>query len=443
MTDDPARTEQDTPRAPRLRVFAGVAVVLAALIAWGAYGHWQRGADAEETQQQTNDFVPTVRVAEAKRVDDPVPLTLPGQTEPFDMASVYARATGYVAQRRVDIGTRVRKGDLMLLVSAPDLDAQLAQAVAQIGQFQAAQQQAEAQLQQAQANSKLANVTNQRTSTLAGEGWETKQNADNTRANVNTTGANVAAATAGIAVAQANLKAQVATVQRLQELTGFERIVAPFDGVVTARNVDTGDLVTADAAGGNALLTLQRDDVLRVAVQVPQSGAVSLRDGLQATVSVPELPGQAFHGRVARSSVALNPSSRTLLAEVDVDNASHALRPGLYADVSFAIPREAPGIVLPDEALVFNAQGMQVAVVRPDETIEMRTVSIYRDFGTSVEVRDGLSGGERLVLSPPADLGQGSKVKVEGQGAPQPSAPPQSPSPAVSAKQPSRGEKPS
>ncbi len=443
MTEDPAPPKRgEQPRAPRARLFVPVAVVLALLIAWGAYGHWQQAADAEETQQQTNNFVPTVRVATAQRVDAPVTLTLPGQTEPFDSASVYARATGYIAERRVDIGTRVHEGDLMLRVSAPDLDAQLTQALAQVAQLEAAEQQAEAQLQQAQANAKLANVTNQRTSTLAGEGWDTKQNADNTRANVNTSVASVAAATAGISVAKANLKAQIATVQRLQELTGFERIVAPFDGVVTARNVDTGDLVTADAAGGNPLLTIQRDDVLRVAVQVPQSGAVSLHDGLEATVRVPELPSDAFKGRVARSSVALNPASRTLLAEVDVDNSRHVLRPGLYADVSFAVPREAPGVVVPEEALVFNAEGMQVAVVRPDDTIEMRTVSIYRDFGTTVELRGGLAGGEQLVLSPPADLRAGSKVAIDGQQTPQP-PPGQGASPAVVAKQPVRNRRPS
>jgi HlyD family secretion protein len=233
------------------------------------------------------------------------------------------------------------------------------------------------------------------------------KNADNTRANVNTSAANVAAA---------NLKAQVATVQRLQELTAFERIAAPFGGVITARTVDVGDLVTADPAGGSTLLTIQRDDVLRVMVDIPQSSAVSLRDGLSTEVRVPELPGQIFYARVVRNSVALDPASRTLLVEVDVDNQSHKLQPGLYVDVSFAIPRQTPGIVLPDDALVFNAAGMQVAVVRPDGTVEMRKVSIYRDFGTSVEIREGLSGGERLVLRPPADLSDGSRVKIADQG---------------------------
>ncbi len=401
-----------TPPPPRGRLAIPVLGVLVGLLGWGAWGHWQRDADAALTQRQTQDFVPTVRVAQARRVDDAVAVTLPGETEPFDAASLYARATGYVAERHVDIGSRVRKGDLMLRVSAPDLDAQLTQARAQLGQYQAAEQQAEAQLQQAQANAKLADVTNKRTSTLAGEGWETRQNADNSRANVNTSAANVAAATAGIAVAQANVKAQAATVQRLQELTGFERIVAPFDGVVTARAVDVGDLVTADAANGNALLMLERDDMLRVAVDVPQSEAVGLRDGLEAKVTVPELPGRTFRAVVSRSAVALNPTSRTLRVELDMDNADHLLRPGLYADVTLAVPREAPGVVLADDALMFDATGMQVAVVRPDETVELRRVSIYRDFGTSVEVREGLAGGERLVLSPPAGLASGSKVRV-------------------------------
>ena len=147
---------------------------------------------------------------------------------------------------------------------------------------------------------------------------------------------------------------------------------------------------------------------------MPQSGAIALHDGLATQVTVPEIPGRTFDARVARSSVALDPASRSLLAEVDVDNPDHVLRPGLYVEVKFAVPRQAPGVELPDEALVFNAAGMQVAVVRPDDTIEMRKVSIYRDFGTSVEVRDGVSGGERLVLSPPADLADGSRVKIAG-----------------------------
>jgi HlyD family secretion protein len=149
--------------------------ILTAIVAAGTYGQWQRRVEAVQTQKQANDFVPTVRVAEARRVADPVALTLPGQTASFDSASVFARATGYIAERHVDIGTRVQKGDLMLRISAPDLDAQLAQAVAQLAQYQASEQQAEAQFQQAQANASLAKVTNRRTSTLAGEGWETKQ----------------------------------------------------------------------------------------------------------------------------------------------------------------------------------------------------------------------------------------------------------------------------
>jgi RND family efflux transporter MFP subunit len=396
--------------------FLVVIVGIVVLVAWGGWSHWRTAADARETQQQTSNFVPTVRVAVAKREDQPVLLTLPGQIQVFDAANIYARATGYIAERHVDIGSRVTQGEMLLRISAPDTDAQLVQAEAQAGQNEAAVQQAQAQLQQAIANQHLAHITNGRESTLAHEGWETRQNADNAASNANTTTAAVAAAQAGIDVAQANLKAQLATVQRLQELTRFERVVAPFSGVITARNIDVGDLVTADAATAPPMFAIQRDDIVRVSAAVPQSAAVPLHDGLETEVRVPEIPDRVFHGKVARSSVALDPSSRTLLVQVDVDNPDHLLRPGLFANITFRIPRDHPGVVVPDDALVFDAAGMQVAVIDDNGTVHMRKVSIYRDFGTTAELRDGLQGGERIALNLPADVADGGKVKLTDTG---------------------------
>lgn len=408
-------TPTDTPPAPpRRRVFVFVGIAVVALLAFGGYQHWQTYADARETQQQEENFVPTVRTAEAKRVDTPVNLSLPGQTEAFDSASIYPRATGYVVERHVDIGSRVHKGDLLLRIAAPDLDQQLAQAIAQLGQNQAAVQQAQAGVRSATANTKLADVTKFRTTTLAKQGWETKQNADNATANYEVQTAGIANAEAGVAVAVANLKAQQATVDRLRELTGFERVVAPFDGVVTARNVDTGDLLTQDSAGGSPLFTIARDTVLRVAVYVPQSAAIGIKDGLQAKVTVPELPGRTFTGRVARNSVALTAANRSMLTEVDVQNPDGTLQPGLFVNVDFAVPRQQPGVVVPDEALVFNQNGLQVATVDQDSTVHFRKVSIYRDFGTTAELRTGLEGGETLILSPPTELTDGSKVQLPG-----------------------------
>jgi len=306
----------------------------------------------------------------------------------------------------------VHKGDLLLRIAAPDLDQQLEQAQAQLGQTQAAILQAQAQVQSAQANTKLANVTNYRESTLAKQGWETRQNADNASANFSVQTAGIANAQAGVAVAVANLEAQQATVDRLQALIAFERVQAPFDGVITARNVEAGDLLTQDNASGTPLFNIARDDVLRIAVYVPQSGAIGIHDGVEAQVAVPEMPGRVFTARVARDAVALQAASRSMLTEVDVANPDGAIRPGLFVNVTFSIPRPAPAVVVPDTALVFNADGLRVVTVEPDSTIRFRKVTIYRDFGTMAELRNGLQGGETLVLSPPADLADGSKVQV-------------------------------
>lgn len=406
------KASKEVPPPPRKRVAAYMLVPVVGLLALGAFLHWRTYAAAEETQNQQKDFVPEVRTARAEKVDKPVSLALPGQTQAFDTASLFPRATGYIAERRVDIGSRVHKGDLLVRIAAPDLDQQLAQAQAQLGQNQAAVQQSQAMVQSAEANTKLANVTKARTTTLASQGWETRQNADNSVANFSVQTAGVASAQAGVAVAQANLKAQQATVNRLQALAAFEQVTAPFDGVIIERNVDTGDLLTSDSSGGTPMFRIVRDDVLRIAVYVPQSSAVGIRDGLEAKVTVPEMPGRVFTGHVARSAVALQAQSRSMLTEVDVPNTDGALRAGLFVNVSFAIPRDAPGVVVPDEALMFSAQGLQVVTVEPDNTVKFRKVVVYRDFGTTAELREGLEGGENLVLSLPVELHDGSKVKI-------------------------------
>jgi RND family efflux transporter MFP subunit len=187
---------------------------------------------------------------------------------------------------------------------------------------------------------------------------------------------------------------------------------APFNGVVTVRNIDIGDLVNADTGGGTPMFTVVRDDILRVSVHVPQTLAMGIRDGLDAKVLVFDLPGQTFAGKVARSSGALVSSSRTLAVEVDVSNAAHVLRSGLFVNVSFAVPREHPNVVVPAEALIFNGQGLRVAVVNPDKSIHLQPVTVYRDTGSTVELSAGLNGGENVVLNPPTSLQEGGKVKT-------------------------------
>lgn len=408
----PAPSAGEVPRPPRKRVFFFVLLFLAALLGYGAFGHWRTYQRAGEAQQEAVDFVPEVQTITAKASDDPVKLTLPGQTEAFDQATIYPRATGYIAERRVDIGSRVKAGDLLIKIAAPDLDQQLAQARAQLLQVKAAAGQAQAQLTQAQANLALANVTFNRTNQLTQRGYETVQNNDNQRTQVQSQQAAVETAKAGIKVAEANVKAQQATVDRLDTLTRFEEVRAPFDGIVTTRGVDKGDLVNADTKTGSPLFTVAKDRVLRVTVHVPQAEAFGVHDGLEAEVRVPQMADRVFHGKVARSSVALLNSARTLDTEVDVDNSDGALRPGAFVNVSFDIPRVRPAVILPAEALVFNQNGLQVATVQDDQA-RLQTVVINRDFGKTVELRGGLNGGEQVIINPPTELTDGAKVKVK------------------------------
>ena len=412
----PGRREREAdaaaPPLPRKRFFLFVVLLLAGLLGYGAYGHWVTYDQATQTQREAIDFVPEVNTITAKLDDEPVKLTLPGETAPFYSSTIYPRATGYIAERRVDIGSHVKKGDLLIRIAAPDLDAQLAQAKGQLEQTIAAQGQTRAQLAQANANLSLAQITSKRFQTLTKQGYETVQNNDNQSTQVQSQQANVETAQAAIKVADANTQAAQAAVQRLEAQVSFERVQAPFDGVITTRGVDIGDLVNADNHTGAALFTVAADKVLRVTVHVPQANAYGIKDGLVGTAYLPQKPEQTFSGRIARSSVALLNSARTLDTEVDVDNPSGALKPGAYVNVTFDIPRIRPNVVLPAETLVFNQNGLQVASVQDDQ-VRFQTISIYRDFGKTFEVRDGVNGGEQIIMNPPPDLRDGQKVKVK------------------------------
>jgi RND family efflux transporter MFP subunit len=315
----------------------------------------------------------------------------------FDAATLYARATGYISERLVDIGSRVHKGDVLAVIAAPDLDQQLVQARAQLLQMKAA-------LDQAVAQRSLAHVTNQRTSRLVTEGWASRQQGDQDRTTLSTQ-------SAGVGVAQANVAAAMAQVDRLIELTGFEKVTAPFDGVITARDIDIGNLVTADATSGTPLFSIAHTDTLRVQVYVPQADFFGLKDGQDATITVPQLPGKVFHGRVARNAAALGATTRTLLAEVDVDNRDGALSPGLYGIVHIEEPRTDPVISVPSQAVIFDKTGLSVAVIEGDH-IAIRHLDVAADNGATLDVRAGLKAGDRVILSPPVDGTDGTKVRT-------------------------------
>ncbi|MCJ2020201.1 efflux RND transporter periplasmic adaptor subunit [Methylobacterium sp. E-065] len=415
---DSSATDQAGPPARSGRVW----LVLLMLAGAGFLGYrsWPDASRAASPPQAAATQPPRVRVAKAAQASGPLTLTQTGTTQAFDTANLYPRATGYIVERKVDIGSHVKAGDLLFRISAPDLDQQLVQAQAQVVQLQAALIQARAMVDQADANRHLADVTNRRTSTLAGTGAETRQNADTSQAGVLAQTANVDAVKAAVKVAEANIAAQEAQVARLKVLTGFEEIRAPFDGVVTARNNDVGDAVTADTNTGLPLLTLNRDDVLRMAVNVPLYAADGVRDGLAARVEVAQIPGKVFPGTVSRSSAALLYASRILVTQVDIPNPDAVLRPGLYITLTLEIPRVAPAVTVPSDALIFDQHGIRVAVVETQAdghaVARMRPVTIFRQTRTALELRSGLTGDERVIVGPPASLRDGDRVTPQPEG---------------------------
>ncbi|MDR6291000.1 RND family efflux transporter MFP subunit [Inquilinus ginsengisoli] len=407
VTDGTTEAVADTGTTPRRRWIArGLGAT--ALVAVGAavgFGLWNRSAlDAQATtaRNETRDARPLVRTVVVTAVQGPKVDELPGTTSPFASATVFARATGYVATRNVDIGSHVKAGDVLAVIAAPDLDQQLAQAQAQLAQSTAT-------LAQDRANQRLADVTNQRTTKLVAQGWATKEQGD-------TDSSNQQATTAAVAAAQASITAQQADVSRLEQLTGFEKVVAPFDGVVSSRNFDVGTLTTADSSTGTSLLSIVQTNTLRIQIFVPQEDYFALKDGEDAAVTVPQLPGRVFHGRVARTAGALQPGTRTLLAEVDVDNADGALTAGLYCIVKLDIPRASPVIVLPSQAVIFDEHGLSAAVDH-DGTVQLRHLDVLADNGSSLDIRAGLNEGDQVILNPPVNVVDGMRVQAQAQPA--------------------------
>jgi RND family efflux transporter MFP subunit len=376
----------------------GALIALGGAVAYGAWNHAVRSAAAVTTLADMRTAVPIVRTEVVKPVDTPRQIELPGSMRAWDDATLYARATGYITVRNVDIGSRVHAGDVLAVISAPDLDQQLAQARAQLIQLQAS-------VVQAQANLRVAYDNSWRSARTAKEGWTTQQQADVDR---DTMSAN----TAALAVARANVAAQQAQVGQLEQLTGFERVVAPFDGVITSRQVDVGSLVQANANSGTPLFSIAHNNILRVEVYVPQDEFFGLEDSQEADVVVPELPGRVFHGRLARNANALQADTRTVLAEVDVDNPDGTLSPGLYAVVHLKEPRIHPVMVVPSPALIFDGGGeggLRVAVYE-NGVARFRSLDVAADNGASVEVRSGLRPGDQLILNPPIGVTNGMRV---------------------------------
>src|ERR1700678_2065410 len=362
---------------------------------------------AAESQNQT-DSLPVVTVTPVTKSASTDSLVLPGNIQAVTEAPVLARASGYIKKRIADIGDRVTTGQVLAEIEAPELDQQILQAKAAVQQADAAMQQAEASLQQSRSNENLAHVTFDRFSKLADKGVISKQDNDTYRLQWAAQQSNVQALEKAVNAAKSNSAALGANVSRLNDLLDYLTVRAPFAGVITLRNVDTGVLVTE---GRTLLYRIAQTDRLRTYLNLPQIDAASVHVGQKAALIVPDLAGRKFPGTVTRTSNSLDPVTRTLLTEVQVENAGGVLMPGMYTQVDLAVPRRDPPLLVPGDTLVVRANGPQVAVVAADGTIHFQLIQLGRDFGDRLEVLSGVHEGDQIVINPSDSISEGAKVK--------------------------------
>jgi membrane fusion protein, multidrug efflux system len=390
------------PARPR-RILFLLGFVAVCAIALAAFGILDRARGKQEVKAWTDEqAIPTVRLVQAEPGPVEQSLLLPGNVSAFNSSSLFARASGYVTAWHSDMGAHLKKGDVLVTISAPDLDQQLEEAKAQLVQLQAA-------VEQAQANADLGQVTNGRTARLVAQGWSTLEQGDTDRLTA-------ASRNAALAIAKANVMAQAAAVNRLQQLSGFEEIKAPFDGVVTARNVNVGDLLNAGGTTGRALYQVADIHRMRIFVNVPQAFLGDLKPGVKATL---HLPGQqeTFEAELSSTSNALEESSRTALIELQANNPDGKLWPGAFTEVQFHIPSDPGTLRIPSTALIFGTNGMRVAAVDANNKVVLKPVRLGRDLGNRVEIQSGLSLTDRLIDNPQESIEAGAIVRIAGSDA--------------------------
>jgi RND family efflux transporter MFP subunit len=383
----------------RVLALSGLAaVVLAGALAAGTLPRLRQEREVKAAATEVATARPRVAVVTARQSTPVAARELPGSTLPLLEAGLFPRATGYIKRRLVDIGDRVKEGQLLAEISTPDLDDQLAQAKANLAQ-------ARATLKLNQAQATLAQTVLARSVNIRrkGAGLVSQEEIDTERATVGTTRASVESARASIQVNEA-------AVQRFTDLQQFQKIVAPFSGVITARGIDPGDLVAADSTA-RELYHLMRTDVLRVIVNVPQVYATGIRKGQGAVVYMREDPSRQFQGKVTRTANALDANTRTLLTEVQVQNPRDELRPGMYLQVKFVFDRQVVPVLIPSAALTTRTGAPKVGVVDARQEVHYRAVQLGRDYGAEVEVSAGLKPGESIVVHPGDDLPEGTGVE--------------------------------
>lgn len=390
---DVSRSAPKRRRGP-LVVLAGVVLAVAVVVV----GVDDRAKSMQEASRWSDtQAVQAVRLVSPRAGPAFDDLELPGTVRAFTAGALYARASGYVTAWYKDIGALVKKGEVLADISAPDLDQQLAQGKALLIQLQAV-------VEQAQANSDLGKAVNLRTTQLVKQGWSSELKGDTDRYGA-------ASTLAAVAVAKANLTAQQAAVQRLEELASFEKITAPFDSVVTQRNVDVGDLVTANGTSGKPLFQVSDIHRVRIYVDVPQAFLGGMTAGVKATLTIPGKT-DTFGATISSTANALGEDSRTALVELQADNTENKLWPGAFTEVSFHIPAQPGTLVVPATTLVFGRAGMKVAAVSNDRIVTLRPVTVGRNLGTDVEIVKGLAATDELIDNPLETTVSGEKVRI-------------------------------
>jgi RND family efflux transporter MFP subunit len=379
------RPPEMPPASPRTALTI-VGVVLLVLVVAGAitlisHASHER-ALASETERNT---VPTVAVVHPAAEKPDEELILPGTLQAYAESPIYARTSGYLVRWYKDIGSRVKEGELLATIDTPEVDQEL-------NQTRAARQQIVAQVDLAK---------------ISADRWENLRKTDSVSAQEADT------QTSGYKQAQANLASADANVKRLEQLEGFKRVYAPFSGVLTKRNVDPGALINAGAgAAGRELFDIARVDPLRVYASVPQAYMPYIKVGSVTVVTLQEYPGQKFMGKIARTAESIDPSTRTLLTEVDVPNKDQKLLPGSFGEVHFALGSNVDKVTVPSNAMLFRAQGAQVAIIGSDNKVQLKPISIGKDYGATLEVLGGVAVEDQVVINPPDSLEDGQQVNV-------------------------------
>lgn len=425
-------------------VFSFLLVVFAGLFIYGYRHYLERQRVVEADANVAEGRLPQVTIEKVRRSADVSPLQLPGNITPVTEVYVYARASGYVSRRLVDIGDRVREGQLLAEIEAPELDQQVQQARATLSQAEKQLDQARADLADARSKMELARVTWERYKTLVDHGAVSRQEGDQIQTAYRSTSATVSSAEARIGSAEQNVAASRANLERLVTLQKFEKVRAPFSGVITVRNFDVGALISGSGgsmgqssgasggagsgpstgAQGGELFRIAQIGTVRVLVNVPESDAPGIRVGQPATIRAQAFPGRSFEGAVTRTANAVDISSRTMLTEIQVRNPDLVLLPGMYVQVKMTGARSEPALLISGTSVMTGATGLQVAVLMDlapgnasgsypvgARQVHLQGIQVGRDYGQEIEVLKGLQGWEYLVVNPGDQIGEGVVVR--------------------------------